>query len=81
MSAAQVAAAVRMAGGGATVGLLHDPQAREDVPIVLRLPRTAAGLDALRAPPGAEPRRRGRRADADETRTKRTASITRTCCR
>jgi multidrug efflux pump subunit AcrB len=34
-----VAAVVQMAGGGQTAGLLHDEHAREDVPIVLRLPR------------------------------------------
>jgi multidrug efflux pump subunit AcrB len=43
VSAAIVSAAVQMATEGRTVGLLHDPQAREDVPIVLRLPRTALG--------------------------------------
>ena len=46
VSAAQLAAAVQMATEGRTVGLLHDPQAREDVPIVLRLPRTALGSSA-----------------------------------
>ncbi|MBI3401298.1 MAG: efflux RND transporter permease subunit [Acidobacteria bacterium] len=45
-----VAAVVRMAGAGSTAGLLHDPRAREDVPIVLRLPREDRGsLDAVRA--------------------------------
>ena len=43
VSAAHVSTAVAMATEGRTVGLLHDPQAREDVPIVLRLPRTAQG--------------------------------------
>jgi multidrug efflux pump subunit AcrB len=43
VSASQLSAAVQMATGGRTVGLLHDPQAREDVPIVLRLPRSAQG--------------------------------------
>ena len=33
-----------MAGEGGTVGLLHDAHAREDVPIVLRLPRAAPGI-------------------------------------
>jgi multidrug efflux pump subunit AcrB len=48
--ASQVAAAVHMATAGRTVGLLHDPEAREDVPIVLRLPRTDLGsLDAVQA--------------------------------
>jgi multidrug efflux pump subunit AcrB len=49
VSAAQVSAAVHMATDGSTVGLLHDPDAREDVPIVLRLPRTTQGsLAAVR---------------------------------
>jgi multidrug efflux pump subunit AcrB len=43
VSAAQVSASVHMATEGRTVGLLHDPQAREDVPIVLRLPRSSQG--------------------------------------
>jgi multidrug efflux pump subunit AcrB len=43
VSAVQVSAAVYMATEGRTVGLLHDPHAREDVPIVLRLPRTSQG--------------------------------------
>jgi multidrug efflux pump subunit AcrB len=43
ISAAQVSAAIQMATEGRTVGLLHDPQAREDVPIVLRLPHSAQG--------------------------------------
>ena len=50
MSAADVAAVVRMAGAGAPAGLLHDPQAREAIPIVLRLSRERRGsLDAMRA--------------------------------
>jgi multidrug efflux pump subunit AcrB len=49
VSAADVSAAVHMATEGRTVGLLHDWQAREDVPIVLRLPRSAQGsLAAVR---------------------------------
>jgi multidrug efflux pump subunit AcrB len=43
VSAAQVAAAVQVAADGRVVGLVHDPDAREDVPIVLRLPRTLQG--------------------------------------
>jgi multidrug efflux pump subunit AcrB len=43
VSAAQVSAAVQMAMEGRTVGLLHDPHAREDVPVVVRLPRTVQG--------------------------------------
>ncbi len=50
LSAADVASVVSMAGAGAMSGLLHDPLAREDVPIVLRLPRPARGsLDAVQA--------------------------------
>ncbi len=50
VTAAQLAAVVGMAGSGAPAGLLHDPQAREAVPIVLRLPRELRGsLDAIRA--------------------------------
>jgi multidrug efflux pump subunit AcrB len=43
VSAAAVASVVRMAGAGETAGLLHDERAREDVPIVLRLPRADRG--------------------------------------
>ena len=39
-----------MAASGATAGLLHDERAREDVPIVLRLPRPLRG--SLRRDPG-----------------------------
>ena len=50
LSAAEIASVVSMAGAGAPAGLLHDPQAREDVAIVLRLPRDLRGsLDALRS--------------------------------
>jgi multidrug efflux pump subunit AcrB len=38
VSASQVAGALRMAVGGEAVGLVHQPLATEDVPIVLRLP-------------------------------------------
>jgi multidrug efflux pump subunit AcrB len=49
VSAVQASAAVQLATEGRTVGLLHDPQAREDVPIVVRLPRRAQGsLAAVR---------------------------------
>jgi multidrug efflux pump subunit AcrB len=48
--ASEISSAVQMAAAGRTVGLLHDPEAREDVPIVLRLPRVAQGsLAAVRA--------------------------------
>ena len=47
-----------MAGNGEAAGLLHDPHAREDIPILMRLPRDArhdlAAFQALRlAPPHA----------------------------
>jgi multidrug efflux pump subunit AcrB len=49
VSASHVSAAVHMAAEGRTVGLLHDSRAREDVPIVVRLPRAAQGsLAAVR---------------------------------
>jgi multidrug efflux pump subunit AcrB len=48
VSGASIAAAVRMAGAGEPAGLLRDPAAREDVPIVVRLPREARDLDELR---------------------------------
>jgi multidrug efflux pump subunit AcrB len=43
VSASLVSAAVQMAAEGRTAGLLHDPRSREDVPIVLRLPRSSQG--------------------------------------
>jgi multidrug efflux pump subunit AcrB len=50
LSASEVAAVVRMAGSGVSAGLLHDPNAREDVPIIVRLPRAFRGsLDAVEA--------------------------------
>ena len=50
VSSADVAAVVQMAGTGAPAGLLHEASAREDVPIVLRLPRAQrATLDAFNA--------------------------------
>jgi multidrug efflux pump subunit AcrB len=49
-SAVQIASVVRMAGAGMSAGVLHDGRAREDVPIVLRLPRGRRGsLDAVQA--------------------------------
>jgi multidrug efflux pump subunit AcrB len=48
VSVADVASLVSLAGRGASAGLLHDARAREDVPIVLRLPRDERGsLDAV----------------------------------
>ena len=49
LSPADVASVVRMAAAGETVGLLHVAHAREDVPIVLRLPRDARSVEALRS--------------------------------
>jgi multidrug efflux pump subunit AcrB len=50
LSAAAVAGVVRLAGAGQVAGLLHDEQARENVPIVVRLPRDLrSSTDALRA--------------------------------
>jgi multidrug efflux pump subunit AcrB len=49
LSPAAVAGVVRMAGSGESAGLLHDEEAREDVPIVIRLPRGDRSLDAMRS--------------------------------
>jgi multidrug efflux pump subunit AcrB len=49
LSPAAVAAVVRMAGSGEVAGLLHDEQAREDTPIVIRLPRHERSLDAVQS--------------------------------
>jgi multidrug efflux pump subunit AcrB len=49
LSAAAVAAVVRMAGSGDSAGLLHDERAREDVPIVIRLPRADRSLEAVQS--------------------------------
>jgi multidrug efflux pump subunit AcrB len=43
VSAADISAAVHMATEGRSLGLLHDPRAREDVPVVLRLARSSQG--------------------------------------
>ena len=52
VSATEVMAVARMAGAGSPAGLLHDPAAREPVPVVMRLPRSSRGstaaLSALR---------------------------------
>jgi multidrug efflux pump subunit AcrB len=49
LAAADVAAAVRMASDGLRAGLLHDADAREDIPIVVRLPRELRGsLEEIR---------------------------------
>jgi multidrug efflux pump subunit AcrB len=49
LSTAAVAAVVRMAGAGNVAGLVHLDDAREDVPIVIRLPRDGRSLEAVRA--------------------------------
>ncbi|MEQ1912736.1 MAG: efflux RND transporter permease subunit, partial [Vicinamibacterales bacterium] len=50
VSASAVAGVVQMAGAGSVAGLLHDEQAREAVPVVLRLPRDQRGsLDAVKS--------------------------------
>jgi multidrug efflux pump subunit AcrB len=49
LSPAAVAAVVRMAGAGESAGLLHDDRAREDVPIVIRLPRDGRSLGAVQS--------------------------------
>jgi multidrug efflux pump subunit AcrB len=49
LSPAAVAALVRMAGSGESAGLLHDERAREDVPIVIRLPHDARSLEAIQS--------------------------------
>jgi multidrug efflux pump subunit AcrB len=57
VSATDVAAVAAMAGSGTPAGVLHDERAREEVPIVLRLPREARGtlgaIQALRVGSGA----------------------------
>jgi multidrug efflux pump subunit AcrB len=50
LSAAHISSMVSMATAGVSAGLLHDPAAREEVPIVLRLPRERRGsLDAVQS--------------------------------
>ncbi|HEX5215991.1 MAG TPA: efflux RND transporter permease subunit [Vicinamibacterales bacterium] len=49
LSSAAVASLVRMAGSGEVVGLLHDARAREDVPIVVRLPRDGRSLEVVQS--------------------------------
>jgi multidrug efflux pump subunit AcrB len=49
VSAAAVASVVRMAGAGQVAGLVHVEDAREDVPIVIRLPRDSRSLESVRA--------------------------------
>ncbi|MBS1818084.1 MAG: efflux RND transporter permease subunit [Acidobacteria bacterium] len=48
--AAAIASVVQMAGAGSVAGLLHEEQAREPVPVVLRLPRALRGtLDEVQS--------------------------------
>jgi multidrug efflux pump subunit AcrB len=57
ISTEQVDATLRMAVGGTSVGLLHQPLETEDVPIVLRLPRAERSkLDRLKEVRVAGPR-------------------------
>jgi multidrug efflux pump subunit AcrB len=49
VSSAALASLVRMAGTGEVAGLLHDAAAREDVPIVIRLPRAIRGLETMQS--------------------------------
>ena len=49
LSSSVVSSVVRMAGSGEVAGLLHDPAAREDVPIVIRLPRAHRSLEAVQS--------------------------------
>ena len=49
LSPAAVASVVRMAGAGESAGLLHDERAREDVPIVIRLPRDGRSVEAVQS--------------------------------
>jgi len=49
VSSTAVASLVRMAATGEVAGLLHDAAAREDVPIVIRLPRAVRGLEAIQS--------------------------------
>ncbi len=62
VAAAQVAEALRLAVGGAEAGLAHRPEEREDVPLLVRLPRAdrarltdPAGLAAVRLAGAAGP--------------------------
>src|SRR4029453_5098625 len=49
LSPAAGAGGVRVAGTGESAGLLHDERAREDVPIVIRLPRAGRSLEAVQS--------------------------------
>ena len=49
VSVTDVATLVQMSGAGATAGLLHDPTSREDVPIVIGVPRAERTLEALQS--------------------------------
>ena len=81
LSSAAVASVVRMAGSGEIVGLLHDAQAREDVPIVIRLPRADRSLEAMQSLrlSGTQAGGRRRAHTGGAHRRKSRACITRTC--
>ncbi|HEY6506890.1 MAG TPA: efflux RND transporter permease subunit, partial [Vicinamibacterales bacterium] len=49
VSPAMVAETVRLATAGGQAGVVHDADAREIVPVVLRLPREGRSVDAVRA--------------------------------
>src|SRR4029077_11267647 len=49
LSPAAVAAGGRVGRSGESAGLLHDERAREDVPIVIRLPRAERSLEAVQS--------------------------------
>jgi multidrug efflux pump subunit AcrB len=48
LTAADVAAAVHLVSDGRRVGVVHDEAAREEVPIVLRIPRARRVMDTIR---------------------------------
>ncbi len=49
VTAAEVAAVMQLASDGRRVGVIHDAAAREDVSIVLRIPRTQRTMETIRA--------------------------------
>ena len=81
LSSTAVASVVRMAGSGEVVGLLHDATAREDVPIVMRLPRAESqprgdSVAAAESGPGPWP---SASSPGPCARRRTRACITRTC--
>jgi len=73
ISSAGLAQTIAMAGAGTAVGRLHDPLARESVPIVVRLPRSRRGtldeVDTLPLAPGIAVADATRRRVSDEPQT------------